>query len=299
MRRGSGHLTVVVLACSALCGELHGQAVEQLTRSGARNGQPAFSAEGSWILFVSDREAGWEVWMTDSGGREMERLTDEEGPVGRPVFAAAGQAVLYYAHRGGRYRLLRFDFDDAESRVVPTGLRDAFRPAPSPSGILVVDGVREDGPGGHELYRLGTPGPTALAPHPGYDSDARWSPDGAWIAFHSDRGAGEFQLQVWLVRADGSSLRRVTAGPSVNAYPAWSPNGRCLVHTVEENGNRDLRVLAPADGWGRTLTTRDGFDGDPVWDPRGGRILFATDRFGGIELAFLNLDDEVRRRCER
>jgi TolB protein len=84
----------------------------------------------------------------------------------------------------------------------------------------------------------------------------------------------------------------------VNAYPAWSPNGRCLVHTVDDGEDRDLRVLAIEEGWGRTLTAYEGFDGDPVWDPRGGRVLFATDRFGGIELAFLHLDDEVRRRCE-
>jgi len=287
----------VLLALATLADGARAQTVEQFTHSGARNGQPAFSAEGSWILFVSDRESGWQVWFVAEDGDVPERISDEAGPVGRPVFSQDGQSILFYAERGDRYRLLQFDFATAETSVVDSGLRDAFRPDPSGPALL-VDGVGEDGRGGHDLYLLRSGGAEAVAAHPGYDSDARWSPGGEWIAFHSDREAEEYQLQLWVVRPDGPGLRRVTEGPAVNAYPAWSPNGRCLVFTSERDNDRNLHVLSLPDGWSRRLTNHPGFDGDPVWDPRGGRILFATDRFGDTELAFLALNDDVQRRCE-
>jgi Tol biopolymer transport system component len=60
------------------------------------------------------------------------------------------------------------------------------------------------------------------------DSDCRiideyptWSPDGQWIAFHSDRD-GDFDI--YIVRPDGSDLRRLTDNDDNNdVQPSWSP----------------------------------------------------------------------------
>ena len=50
----------------------------------------------------------------------------------------------------------------------------------------------------------------------------RWSPDGSWIAFFSNR-TGMYQL--WRIRPDGSDLQQLTdAGDDVR-YPIWSPDG--------------------------------------------------------------------------
>jgi len=52
------------------------------------------------------------------------------------------------------------------------------------------------------------------------DRMPRWSPDGAWLAFFSNRGG---PLQLWKIRPDGSDLRRISPGQSGAA--AWSPDG--------------------------------------------------------------------------
>jgi TolB protein len=52
------------------------------------------------------------------------------------------------------------------------------------------------------------------------DQNPAWSPDGALIAFDSDRSGDR---QVYVIRPDGTALREVTTGPGTHQGPAWRP----------------------------------------------------------------------------
>lgn len=55
-----------------------------------------------------------------------------------------------------------------------------------------------------------------------HDSHARWSPDGKWIAFSSDRGGSS---QIYLMSAQGGEARQITTISSEAQQPVWSPDG--------------------------------------------------------------------------
>ena len=56
-----------------------------------------------------------------------------------------------------------------------------------------------------------------------FDSQPRFSPDGKWIAFLSDRDGNE---NVWMMRADGSDPKQISKDASGEfASPSWSPDG--------------------------------------------------------------------------
>jgi Tol biopolymer transport system component len=64
-------------------------------------------------------------------------------------------------------------------------------------------------------------GPTRLTNNAAGDSSPAWSPDGAKIAFHSDRGGN---YQIYVMNADGSGETNLTHNNSgFDGYPAWSP----------------------------------------------------------------------------
>ncbi len=66
-----------------------------------------------------------------------------------------------------------------------------------------------------------------------------WSPDGKHLAFMSDRDGHD---NIYVMDADGSNVRQVTHGPSINASPTWSPSGTEIAFTSDRSGlAADLR----------------------------------------------------------
>jgi Tol biopolymer transport system component len=53
----------------------------------------------------------------------------------------------------------------------------------------------------------------------GYINGPAWSPDGTQLAFEVDEGTGD----IWLIRADGTQLRRLTRTKAVDSDPVWLP----------------------------------------------------------------------------
>jgi Tol biopolymer transport system component len=88
---------------------------------------------------------------------------------------------------------------------------------------------------------------------------------------------------VFVVQADGSGQRQVVADMVLHGL-AWSPDGRQLVFSNENNQEKNL-VIVEVDGSGRkalTSPSRRFWDTGPVWSPDG-RIFFTrTDRHANI-----------------
>jgi TolB protein len=69
-----------------------------------------------------------------------------------------------------------------------------------------------------------------------------WSTQGNWIAFISR--APEHTLEIYVIREDGTGLRRITTGGSaVEESPTWSPDGRSILYTRVHNDIRQRRIV--------------------------------------------------------
>jgi dipeptidyl aminopeptidase/acylaminoacyl peptidase len=83
----------------------------------------------------------------------------------------------------------------------------------------------------------------------------RFSPDGAWLAFVSDRTG---KPQLWRVRTSGGVPERLTDHDRVGAY-RFSPDGKRIAYGADMGGNERWQIwVTNADGTGaRRLTERD------------------------------------------
>ena len=83
----------------------------------------------------------------------------------------------------------------------------------------------------------------------------RFSPDGAWLAFVSDRTG---RPQLWRQRTSGGAPERLTDHDRVGAY-RFSPDGRRVAYGVDMGGNERWQIwVMNADGTGaRRLSDRD------------------------------------------
>lgn len=118
--------------------------------------------------------------------------------------------------------------------------------------------------------------PTQFTFGTGKDRAPRWSPDGKWIAFLSNRD-DEKKEQMYVISLNGGEALRLTSGDARPSPALWSPDGALIAYTAKvvtresksANGKRDKSdVLA---------YTRLGykFDGEGFWD-YGWRQIFVT-----------------------
>jgi dipeptidyl aminopeptidase/acylaminoacyl peptidase len=142
------------------------------------------------------------------------------------------------------------------------------------------------------------------------DATPRWSPDGRWLAFTSNRGEDKTPAHLYVVPADGGEARRLTDGKEGVEAVVWSPDSSRIAFTqrvrdeaYEEEDDakraprRFTRIVYKLDsvGWigdrrkhifvvdleggdPRQLTDGDCEDDDPTWSPDGRRIVFSSMR---------------------
>ena len=73
------------------------------------------------------------------------------------------------------------------------------------------------------------------------------SPDGRWVAFSAVTKAGQ-QPNLFVMRTNGSERRRLTDGPSKNAYATWSRDGRSIYFVRFDAGGSKILRLAVRNG---------------------------------------------------
>lgn len=71
------------------------------------------------------------------------------------------------------------------------------------------------------------------------DSSPRWSPDGKYLAFVSDRSGTK---QIWVMRADGGEARQITFLKNGAQAPVWSPDGKMIAFTSNVKPGEELKT---------------------------------------------------------
>jgi TolB protein len=261
-----------------------GPQLGRLTRLRGPDANPSWSPDGRLLAWShelgpdeTDGIPAWYLYGGSSDGSPPRRLvTALYRGSGEPAWTPDGAQVLYTAEVDPRVRRDPVDIhsvgaDGGAERVMRTPIRESL-PAASPDGDRLAFYAEEES--GSYLYVSDADGGGRRRLAEGGDSGGpyvpvppAWSPDGSTLAFVRDFGCANrlcTTWEIWLVRADGSGLRRLVTG---GREPHWSPDGRRIAYT----GLDGYIYVISASGIGRHRLRR-GFL--PQWSPRGDYISY-------------------------
>jgi len=160
----------------------------QVTRSLAADRQPAYSPDGRWIVFSSNRTGNLDLWLFDRQSGELRQLTDDATQDWDPGFTPDGRRVLFSSGRGGNLEIWSIDLDGSNARQVSADGVDAENPTMTPDGRWIV---YTSGNAEHlGLFRIRPDGSEAARITTGNHTNGEVSPDGRWALFVSNRNEG-------------------------------------------------------------------------------------------------------------
>ena len=300
------------------------EAPRQFTLGAARDRQPVWSPDSRWIAFISDREAGAQVWVMAANGGEPRRVTAMRHGAAHPLWSPDGRSLLFEAEAR----------EGEEPSLKPTDDLTKLTQAEATRVRVVQDlQYRWDGgdvrAGRSHLWLVDVqpalqspPASEFAAPRQitsgDYDhTSPAWSPDGQWIAFVTDRAADRDANRtddVWVLEIASGDMRQLTTIPSENMLPAWSPDGQVVawygaaVAPEWSFSNRHLWVATrKEDGSWQTRDVLYGQDSDvghginsdvagqeaaaPVWRADGAAIYCTRNVHGTSNLYEIRLAD--------
>ena len=223
----------------------------------------SFSGDGKWVIFASTREGQADIYRAHPDGSALEKLVADPAYDGQAAMSPDGRTLAFVSSRSGQADIWLLDVRSRKVRNLTQNAAGDFRPA--------------------------------------------WSADGKWLAFSTDRDSKlprysetsfvvRQSTEIYVVKPDGSGLRRVTHDNEFSGSPAWAPDGRSLVfHTAPSaqmarlisvrrlGGTTQIETVSLEDGQRRVLTNAEGEKFSPRW-VTGERIGFAgATAAGGID----------------
>ena len=249
----------------------------------------AWSADGSKLLFSSNQEGNFEIWLADADGSHLVNLTNNPARDVYGVWSPDGRTIAFASDRDGNDAIYLMRSDGTGLRRLTDPEDRSTFPTWSPDGKKIAFMCRRDKPHVYVMNADGT-NQTRLTNDPGEEENPQWSPDGSLILFESSREGSD---QIYVMKPDGSHVTRLTS-TGHNVFPGWSPDGSAVVYA-------DRSDTKPATH-GVYVMVLDNYRANPVndkgffarWSPDGTKLAVIEGQYPETEIFVMAPDGSGR-----
>ncbi|MFN8414079.1 MAG: hypothetical protein U0Z26_16995 [Anaerolineales bacterium] len=199
--------------------------VKQLTNKIGVANAPEVSPDGKSIVFTRWTAASnkYTIMLMDRNGQNVNNIPGAFG--WDPTWSPDGKYVLFASDMNGSVQLYAIRTTGKELHQVSNLPAMRGRSDWSADGRYIVTYSGE--PWKREVYIMGADGSSAhvLSPTGGNSQGPSISPNGQWVAFtaYFDHPNEDNGCEIYIMRIDGTDLRRLTNNDYCDYQPRWGP----------------------------------------------------------------------------
>jgi Tol biopolymer transport system component len=264
-----------------------------------------YPGQNGRIAYVANPTGTYQLYTINPDGTDIRQITNlppSDNSTWFPDFSPDGRRIVFVHDKTGQSEIYVINTDgtglmqltnDSSRRKLfprwsPDGTRIVFHRESLRTHLGVITTMRADGTG--EVTELTDDLFDSYQPE--------YTPDGRQIVFGSQNGG--LVSAVWIMNANGSHKRRLTAAPLEAGGPDVSPDGQHIAFYSQQNTVLPTSVwVMDIDGNHKSrLTGPEHFDVDPIYSPDGNKIVFHGDSLsdGPVNLFTMNADGSGIRR---
>lgn len=210
--------------------------------------------------------------VMDYDGHDVQYLTSGRWMALSPQWNPHRQQVAFVSYENNHPRVMLLDLQSGARTIVGDFGAMTFGPRFSPDGRSLLFSVTGEFGAAIVRYDLDTRRLTRLTDADSINVTPCYNPDGTKIVFNSDRD-GPGNQQLFVMKADGSNVQRISYGSGRYAEPDWSPDGRLIAFTRLTATEFGIGVMRP-DGLGERLLTQGYLVQTPSFCPNGRVIMY-------------------------
>jgi Tol biopolymer transport system component/serine/threonine protein kinase len=221
-----------------------GTGLAQLTDMEASNYYPVFTPDGEALLFSSNRNGAFDLYLLDFSEKQLFQLTTNVGNVISPDYSPDGRQIVFANRFGeGPTSIWMVNADGINPRLVYTGNNSIVAVAWAPNGEKIAYAMSLGQPQEYEIFTMDINGKNHVRVSEGLlgiGGSIDWSPDSQNLLIH----AGPYDDKN-IFRLDVNTLQftQLTDGGN-NAGAVYSPDGRYIVfNSLRNDDQADLYIM--------------------------------------------------------
>jgi TolB protein len=226
---------------------------------------PNFSPEGNSLVFASNRNGPFDIYLLMFGQRSLFHITDHVGDVVSPDFSPDGSQIIF-ANRLGESptAIWMVNRDGSDPHLFYEGPQPIVAVAWSPDGRTIAYAMQTQVVNEFDIFVMNVDGSNQRrlsGNQTGIGGSVSWSPYGDSILVSAGpvNGKNIFRIDV----ATGAAAQLTNGGN--NLAPSYSPDGLHIAFNSTRNNNQSDIFIMDSDGSNLKQVTTDP---EPDWQPR-------------------------------
>lgn len=262
-----------------------------LTDSSTDDRYASYSPDGKLIVFESNRDGNWEIYLMDGAGQNIRRLTNNDADDRRPTWHPNAKKVLFESNRSGVNQLYTVKIASGKEQILK-GQSFSGEPifaAFSPNGKNIAVSIQDSEQEGRiVLWDKKGKLTKELVQNEHRNFYPKWSKKGEEILFFSRKDTNNEDDEIYRLHIKTGLYKRLTEWPKHNFCPSWSADNNQIAYVTSMEGTRPEIYIMHADGSNKQrITFNENGETLPNWHPTENKLLITAYRNGNFQICVL------------